>query len=127
MRFDGGHRFSGIPRSGAYIARNHLMNYVALFFAGAFLCNAIPHAVAGMQGIPFPSPFAKPPGKGDSSPLVNFVWGIFNFLVGLVLLSRNPVAVGFNAEFITLIVGALAIGIQLSLHFGNVRREKLRR
>ena len=40
------------------------LNYIALFFAGAFLCNAIPHLVAGLQGQPFPSPFAKPPGRG---------------------------------------------------------------
>ena len=100
------------------------MTYVALFFAGAFLCNCIPHLVSGLQGAPFPSPFAKPPGFGDSSPLVNFLWGTFNFLVGLGLLSRNPVEVGFNLSFLVLMVGALAIGIQLSLHFGKVRREK---
>jgi hypothetical protein len=49
------------------------MNSVALFFAGAFLCNSIPHLTKGLQGEPFPSPFAKPPGKGNSSPLVNFL------------------------------------------------------
>jgi hypothetical protein len=100
------------------------MNYVALFFAGAFLCNSIPHLVAGLQGAPFPSPFAKPRGVGDSSPLVNFLWGFFNLLAGLVLLARNPVSLGLNAEFLTLLAGALAIGLQLSLHFGKVQRDK---
>jgi hypothetical protein len=100
------------------------MNYLALFFAGAFLCNCMPHLAAGLRGELFPSPFAKPPGKGDSSPIVNFFWGLFNLLFGLCLLSRNPVDVGFNFEFLTLIAGALIIGSHLSLHFGMVQREK---
>jgi hypothetical protein len=98
------------------------MNYVALFFAGAFLCNCIPHVCSGLRGRPFPTPFAKPRGIGDSSPLANFLWGAFNFLVGICLLSRHSVAVGFNPSFITLIVGELVMGTYLSLHFGKVRR-----
>ncbi len=74
------------------------MTYVALFFAGAFLCNCIPHLAAGLMGMPFPSPFAKPSGKGDSLPLVNFLWGAFNLIAGLVLLVRNPFGLGLNAE-----------------------------
>jgi hypothetical protein len=100
------------------------MNYVALFFAGGFLCNCIPHLVCGLQGAPFPSPFAKPPGQGDSSPLVNFLWGFFNLLAGGILLARNPVEFGFNLDFLALVVGALVIGISSSLHFGKVQREK---
>ena len=65
------------------------MNYAATFLAGAFLCNCIPHLGAGLQGIPFPTPFAKPRGIGNSSPLVNFLWGVFNLCVGLYLLSRQ--------------------------------------
>lgn len=101
------------------------MNYVAFFFAGAFLCNCVPHLVCGLQGTPFPSPFAKPPGIGNSSPLVNFFWGTLNFLVGIVLLSRYPIIVGFNPNFIALILGAMAIGALLSRHFGKVRQPAL--
>jgi hypothetical protein len=102
------------------------MNYFALFFAGGFLVNSIPHLVSGLQGSPFPSPFAKPSGVGDSSPLVNFLWGVVNFIVGLYLLTHHPMLVGFNPSFLTLLAGALAIGIHASLHFGKVRREKSR-
>jgi hypothetical protein len=42
------------------------MIYLALFFAGAFLCNAIPHLAAGTMGMPFPTPFARPRGIGNS-------------------------------------------------------------
>jgi len=48
--------------------------YPARFFAGVFLANAIPHFVSGTQGRPFPSPFASPPRRGDSSPAVNVLW-----------------------------------------------------
>jgi len=97
------------------------MDYVAIFFAGAFLCNSVPHLVAGLQGAPFQSPFAKPPGVGLSSPLVNFLWGMFNLIVGALLLATHPVEIGLTIDFAVLIAGALAIGIYLALHFGRVR------
>jgi hypothetical protein len=102
----------------------NLLGYVADFFAGAFLCNSIPHLVSGLQGTPFPSPFAKPPGKGDSSPLVNVLWGTFNLFAGALLLSRNPVAISLSPEFIAFGLGFLALGIQLSLHFGKVMKDR---
>jgi hypothetical protein len=100
------------------------MNYLAWFFVGVFLCNSIPHLACGLQGAPFPTPFAKPRGVGDSPPLVNFAWGFFNFAVGLFILSRHPAALEFNSSIIALLAGALAMGIYLSLHFEKVRRNK---
>jgi hypothetical protein len=40
-----------------------------------------------MMGRPFQSPFAKPPGKGQSSSTVNVLWGFANlvFSYGLIL------------------------------------------
>ncbi len=99
------------------------MIYIALFFAGAFLCNAIPHLAAGLRGEIFPTPFAKPRGKGPSSPLVNFLWGAFNALVGLFLLSLHPVAIGFGPDFATVVIGALTIGLHLSMHFAKARQH----
>lgn len=96
--------------------------YIALFFAGAFLCNAVPHVVAGLQGMPFPTPFATPRGIGNSSPLVNFIWGGFNLGVGLYLLTLRPVTIGANVDCAVLATGAIAIGLYLAVHFGRVRR-----
>ena len=62
--------------------------YVAYFFGGTFLANAIPHFVSGMMGRPFQTPFAKPPGKGLSSSTVNVLWGAFNIVAGYVLLFQ---------------------------------------
>jgi len=42
----------------------HWYNYLADFFAGVFLTNAVPHFTHGISGDRFPSPFANPPGKG---------------------------------------------------------------
>src|ERR1700760_1515853 len=100
------------------------MRFVALFFLGAFLCNCIPHLVAGLQGKPFPTPFAKPRGLGDSPPLVNFLWGAFNAAVGLTLLALFPVSLGANLECLVIAAGALLLGIHLSLHFGSVRGKR---
>ena len=100
------------------------MNNIAVFFAGAFLCNCIRHLASGLQGISFPTPFSRPRGVGDSSPLVNVLWGGFNFLAGALLLAAYPVAIGFNAGFLSSLLGALALGVYLSLHFGKVRQKR---
>jgi hypothetical protein len=97
------------------------MDYIAVFFAGAFLCNSLPHLACGLSGAPFPTPFAKPPGQGNSSPLVNFLWGAANFFVGLYLLERHPVSVGLSVDFLVLLAGVLALGMHLSMHFARVR------
>ena len=67
-------------------------HYVAYFFGGAFLANAVPHLVNGISGNPFQSPFASPPGEGLSSSTVNVLWGFFNLAVGYlwIPLSARP-------------------------------------
>lgn len=103
-----------------------LEGYPSVFLAGAFLCNALPHAVAAVQGHPFPTPFAKPRGVGNSSPGINFLWGFANLLVGSLLLTGMPVTAGFNSHFSTMLLGVFVTGISLSFHFGKVRRERSR-
>ena len=62
--------------------------YVAYFFGGAFLVNAIPHFGMGVTGHPFQSPFASPPGEGLSPAWVNVLWGFANFVFAYLLLAR---------------------------------------
>jgi hypothetical protein len=99
------------------------MSYITLFFAGAFLCNSLPHLACGLSGTPFPTPFAKPRGIGNSSPLVNFFWGSLNFFVGLFLPQRHPVSVELSADFVALLAGVLLLGSHASVHFGKVRKS----
>jgi hypothetical protein len=102
------------------------MKLAAMFLAGALLCNCIPHLVSGLQGKPFPTPFAKPSGRGDSSPTVNFLWGAANLIVGAGMLSRHPGFIGFGPDCAALLAGAVALGVFTSLHFGKVFRDRNR-
>lgn len=97
---------------------------LALFFAGAFLCNMIPHTVAGLMGTPFPTPFANPPGKGNSRPVVNFIWGSLNLAVGLYLLWTHPFVIDLNLATLAIVLGFLLLGAYLAVHFGHVRAGK---
>ena len=96
--------------------------YLLEFLAGAFLTNAVPHFVHGVSGAPFQSPFAKPPGVGESSPVVNVVWGFANLVGGVLLLHYFwPMNC---AGWTVLGAGALVMGLQLASHFGKVRAGK---
>jgi len=99
--------------------------YLLEFFGGVFLANAVPHFVHGTSGAPFQSPFAKPPGVGESSPVVNVVWGFANFVIGALLLHyfcpQGPTA---PLGWAVVGLGALLISLQLATHFGKVRAGK---
>jgi hypothetical protein len=94
--------------------------YVAYFFGGAFLVNAVPHFTNGVSGRRFPTPFASPPGKGESSPVVNVLWGAFNVAIGYMLvchvgefdLHQTYSVAAFGA-------GGLVMGVQLAQWFGS--------
>jgi hypothetical protein len=92
-------------------------HYIACFFAGAFLANTVPHFVHGISGDCFPSPFANPPGRGLSSPLVNVLWGLGNLVAGYVLCRAGKV---FKANIWGLLVffaGIAYISITLAHAF----------
>jgi hypothetical protein len=97
--------------------------YVASFFAGMFLANAVPHFVKGICGDGFPTPFAKPPGKGLSSPLVNVVWGLFNGCVGAELFHVAGVSSGNALVLLVFVAGMTAISIPMSRHFAEKHAE----
>ena len=92
-------------------------HYIAAFFAGAFLANVVPHFIHGVSGDPFPTPFANPPGKGLSSPLVNVIWACFNLLAGYVLLRVSKTTTKNNLSMLVLFLGILAISILSSIAF----------
>ncbi|WP_101758179.1 hypothetical protein [Oceanicoccus sp. KOV_DT_Chl] len=84
-----------------------MLDLLADFAAGALMINAVPHLAAGMRGELFPSPFASPPGVGDSSPVVNVCWGWCNGVGGLALLAYAPVTIGIEWSFFAAAAGAL--------------------
>jgi hypothetical protein len=97
-------------------------HYLACLLAGLFLTNAIPHFVNGISGDSFPSPFSNPPGKGLSSPLVNVVWGLGNFLVGYILLRTSKISRSNTWSILAFAVGVISMSIMLSLTFSERMR-----
>jgi hypothetical protein len=95
----------------------NLLAYITAFLAGLFLANAVPHFVHGISGNRFPTPFANPPGKGLSSPLLNTVWALANLVIGYVLFRAGNVASGGQTMLITFFAGIAVISIGLSLRF----------
>ena len=98
-------------------------SYVACFFAGVFLANAVPHFVNGISGNKFPSPFAKPPGKGLSSPLTNVLWAFFNLAVGYVLCYVGHVDRTQTITIVLVAIGAAVMSIMLSMSFQKKDKE----
>lgn len=93
--------------------------YLAGFFAGLFLTNAIPHFVHGISGNRFPTPFAKPPGKGLSSPTVNVLWALANLIIGYILFRVGMVSQTNIWTLVTFFAGVAFASIVLSLTFIN--------
>jgi hypothetical protein len=58
----------------------------AYFLGGMFLANFFPHFIAGMSGVRFYTPFATPPFRGLSSPVVNILYALFNLAMAYALL-----------------------------------------
>lgn len=88
---------------------------------GVMLMNAVPHLVSSAMGHRFPSPFAKPPGRGLSSPTLNLLWGFANLAVGYLFvcpLGRLDLRDGVQAAALAL--GMLLIGMVHARHFGGL-------
>jgi hypothetical protein len=96
-------------------------HYVAYFFGGAFLINAVPHFVNGVSGNPFQSPFASPPGEGLSSSTVNVLWGSFNLVVAYLLLGRVGTFELRKTKHVVIAgIGALLMSLMLARVFGRL-------
>ena len=96
--------------------------FLAYFGAGLFLANGDPHFVNGISGKKFQSPFASPPGVGESHPVVNVLWGVANFVIGyLILYGVGDFQGGLSLDMLVFGLGVLFAGVGLALHFGHVR------
>lgn len=99
-------------------------DYLAYFVAGCALANGVPHFVHGVSGKAFPTPFASPPLVGQSSPLVNALWGAANFLAGYVLLvGVGEFRLGLTLEALMVLLGGTATAVLLVVYFGRLRRS----
>jgi hypothetical protein len=97
-------------------------SYPVLVFSGMLLANGVPHFVRGVSGQKFQSPFATPRGVGESSPIVNVLWGFANLAVGFALARSNELLTSdASAGWLAIGAGVLAMSLFMSNHFGRVR------
>ncbi len=97
----------------------HWHHYLACFFAGTVLTNVVPHFVHGVSGDSFPTPFAKPPGKGLSSPTVNVVWALVNLVAGFALFRAGRVSSGDSLALAFFFSGIAALSVMASVRFAK--------
>ncbi len=94
-------------------------DYLYCFLGGVFTANFFPHFIRGVTGAQFPTPFAKPPGRGMSSALVNVLWALLNIVVGYAFLW----AAGFSRldipSLVTAFVGFALMSILLGRTFSQ--------
>jgi hypothetical protein len=95
-------------------------HYVAYFFGGLFLANALPHLGNGISGHAFQSPFASPPGEGLSSSTVNVLWGFLNLTLAYLLICRVG-AFNLRKTYHVIVLGAgfLILSILSAHAFGR--------
>lgn len=95
--------------------------YIAYFFGGAFLVNTLPHFINGLSGRTFPSPFASPPGQGESSALVNVLWGALNLIIAYLLIARvGAFDLRRTRDVLIVAAGGLLMAVMLSQAFGQI-------
>ena len=98
--------------------------YLLQFVSGLLIANGVPHFVQGISGHWFQSPFATPRGIGESSPLVNVLWGFANLAIGFAILwSFAPKGSEVVGEWMLVGLGVLISAFFLAWHFGNVRSK----
>jgi len=92
-------------------------NYIACFFSGFFLANVIPHYIHGISGDSFPSPFANPPGKGLSSPMVNTWWALLNLVIGYLFFRAGKISSNNKMALLIFFIGIVVCSVMLSMAF----------
>ena len=94
-------------------------NFIACFFAGMFLANVVPHFVHGISGDRFPTPFARPRGKGLSSPTVNVIWALVNLVPGYFLFRAGKISSGDVSAMAVFFASIAALSILASVQFAK--------
>ena len=103
------------------------METLAYFFTGALIANSLPHLINGMSGHPHPTPFARPPGIGLSSPVTNALWALANLFGAAALyhlgIDRAP---GERIPMGVVSAGFAVTAVSLAWWFGRAKRLRER-
>ncbi|ADQ79174.1 hypothetical protein Palpr_1025 [Paludibacter propionicigenes WB4] len=98
-------------------------HYLNGFFVGAFLSNSLPHLVKGVCGDKFPTPFAKPSGRGLSSPALNVVWALLNMVIAYLFFRFSKLSFQDNLSVITFFAGFAIVSLISSKGFASKHKE----
>jgi hypothetical protein len=93
--------------------------YVASFFSGVLLTNAIPHFVHGISAEPFPAPFGKYLGPGLPSYVANVLWGFVCIVLGYRLFVSGKVIGTDRLALVSFFAGVLGMGLFLAFVFSH--------
>ena len=101
------------------------MTYLAYIIAAFCLANGLPHFFKGVCGERFQSPFAFPPGVGESSPLINVLWALVNFALATLLVGyAGFFALGLNTPTFIFVTAFCFSAVILANVFGRIRAER---
>jgi hypothetical protein len=98
-------------------------NYLAIFFSGVFLSNAIPHFVNGISGDKFPTPFSKPPGQGLSSATLNVIWAGLNLVIAALIYRAGKMQTGNVLHVVVFFAGFMLMSVMMSSQFSKKHKE----
>lgn len=98
-----------------------MLDFIAHFSFSVFFINGLPHYLHGLIGKRFPTPFANPPGKGESSPVTNILWAAINFSVAALIVYVTPEFALINlVKGVALASGGLFTSAFLATYFGKI-------
>ena len=61
-------------------------------------------------------------GRGESSPVVNVIWGLVNFVIGYVLVfGVGQFKFGFTLAALMLVLGGIVMSVVLAMILGRMR------
>ncbi|MBE0480977.1 MAG: hypothetical protein IBX68_08350 [Dehalococcoidia bacterium] len=101
-------------------------SYLAYFFAGALLANGVPHFVRGITGDRFQCPFSSPPAVGESSAVVNVIWGVVNVFGAYALVAGvGDFKFGLTLSALMVGAGAFVASVVLAAYFSRVRGRQV--
>jgi glucose uptake protein GlcU len=99
-------------------------HYVSYFIGGFALINVIPHYTRALTGRTFPTPFASPSGRGQSSPFMNVIWSLINAALAYTLLVQVGEFDVRNLQCVLPFAAGIIVGsLQISYHFSKVYEE----